>query len=348
MYEYDCRTPWTQIEAPQQVIFSNNPLDFLTAIKDSYNTSKRRNTWSTQFSHTRNALQLPERAVNCPPLQVDRALKTHNITKQLHNVTCPRQHIHQFYLAMSLFYLAFADHFACWQLLSSLKVSQDLIDVLFVMQISMVPTTKTNSCNTDLFLETWLYCLSNPSQVEDVRNCAKYVEKKCLQSNLLKDKTGCELQRMEKIWKNGVPLSIPLRSCTSSYVELLVFLRTLVIPDNAYLKVSSFYPSSLQRISALEEFSIPSRKKTKPKFSGFFHLKVELQSSRAQEAFLCKPIFWQWSEVYSGVKNTSYWYKDKRNYCNSDSYLCSPQNILIGLSVVVVSLNPTTFCWPSR
>lgn len=201
VYEYDCRTPWTQIEAPQQVIFSNNPLDFLTAIKDSYNTSKRRNTWSTQFSHTRNALQLPERAVNCPPLQVDRALKTHNITKQLHNVTCPRQHIHQFYLAMSLFYLAFADHFACWQLLSSLKVSQDLIDVLFVMQISMVPTTKTNSCNTDLFLETWLYCLSNPSQVEDVRNCAKYVEKKCLQSNLLKDKTGCELQRMEKIWK---------------------------------------------------------------------------------------------------------------------------------------------------
>lgn len=163
-----------------------------------------------------------------------------------------------------------------------------------------------------------------------------------------KTKLDVSCKGWKKTEKNGVPLSIPLWSCTSSYVELLVFLRTLVIPDNVYLKVSSFYPSSLQRICALEEFSIPSRKKTKPKFSGLFHLRFELQSSRAQEAFLCKPIYWQWSEVYSGIKNTSYWYKDKRNYCNSDRYLCSPQNILIGLTVVVVSPNPTTFRWPSR
>lgn len=67
------------------------------------------------------------------------------------------------------------------------------------------------------------------------------------------------------------------------------FLRTLVISDYAYLKVSSFCPSSLQRISALEEFSIPSRRKTKPKFSGLFHLGVELQSNR--KTFSCKPIY---------------------------------------------------------
>lgn len=131
--------------------------------------------------------------------KIDRVLKTHIIKTELHNVTFPRQHIHQLYLAISLLYLAFADHFACWQLLCSLKVSQDLIDVLFVLQISMVLKTKINSCNTDLFLEMWLYCISNPSKADDVQNCAKFMERRCLQSNLLKDKIGCELQRIGKI-----------------------------------------------------------------------------------------------------------------------------------------------------
>lgn len=61
----------------------------------------------------------------------------------------------------------------------------------------MVPKTKTSTCKTDLFLEISLYCISNLSQVAEVQKCAKFVEKKSLQSNLVKGKIGHELHKME-------------------------------------------------------------------------------------------------------------------------------------------------------
>lgn len=62
----------------------------------------------------------------------------------------------------------------------------------------MVPKTKTSTCNTDLFLEIWLYCISNPSQVAEVQKGAIFVERKSLQSNLVKGEIRCELHRREE------------------------------------------------------------------------------------------------------------------------------------------------------
>lgn len=139
-----------------------------------------------------------------------------------------------------------------------------MIDFFFMLKVPMVPKTKMSTCKTDLFLGIWLYCISNLSQVAEVQKIAKFVEKKSLQSNLVKGKTGHELHKMEKTCKRDVPVSTDLCGCSSFYVELFViFLRSLVIPDHAALKVSSVYHSSLQRIHALEEFSIPSKRKQK-------------------------------------------------------------------------------------
>lgn len=76
--------------------------------------------------------------------------------------------------------------------------------------------------NTDLFLETWLYCISNPSQVDDMPNCAKFVENVC-RAIYWKTKLNMSCKWWKKVWKNGVPLSIPLCSCTFSYIGLLFF-----------------------------------------------------------------------------------------------------------------------------
>lgn len=207
---------------------------------------------------------------------------------------------------------------------------------------SLVPKTKTNSCNTDLFLETWLYCISNSSQVDDMQNCAKCVESVC---RAIYWKTKLDVsckgwKKSEKMVYLFQYLSVAAHFPTLNWY----FLRTLVIPDYAYLQVSSFCPSSLPRISALEEFSIPSRRKTKPKFRGLFCLGVELESSRAQEGFLCAPVHCNWLKFQCYKKYQPPTDTEIKKLWEFLTDTC----VHFRTSVVVVSLNPTTFWWPSR
>ena len=167
-------------------------------IKDSYMAHKRRNTQSTHDILTLLMLY------SCQKEQWILRL-TYKVDRILQNVQC-QDRVAQCHLSKTAWTSVLASHALllpgfcrpCWQLFSTLKDSQDLIDFFFTLKVSMVPKTKTSICNTDLFLEIWLYWISNTSQVAEVQKGAKFVERKSLQSNLVKGKIGCELHRMEK------------------------------------------------------------------------------------------------------------------------------------------------------